>query len=109
MRADCNASCGAEGAIFCDGEFVASGDDVTACAVALANEGIADLNLEGDIAVGTNPDGDAEVDLDAGNKAAAGCSLRAAGPSGGGSTLLWPLLGLAWAAYRRRCSVGTRR
>ncbi len=104
MRADCNASCGAEGAIFCDGEFVASGDDVTACAVALADEGIADLDLEGQIDVGTNADGDAEVDVDAGSAADAGCSLVAAGPtSGSGGTAVWSLFGAAlFAALRRR-------
>jgi hypothetical protein len=103
LRADCNASCGAEGAIFCDGEYVASGDDVNACAVALANEGIADLNLEAYVDVDTNANGDAEANLDAGSTSSAGCSLSALGPSGGGGAAsLWSLLGLGWAASARR-------
>lgn len=102
MRADCNASCGAEGAIFCDGEFVASGDDVTACAVALANEGIADLDLDGFIEVDTDAQGNAEADLDAESTASAGCSVSPGGPFGGAGALpLWSILGLAWAARRR--------
>lgn len=96
LRADCDASCSGTGAIFCDGEYVLSGEEIPACVTALAAEGIADIDLEASASVSVD-DGVAE------GKGALGCS---AGDSNAGSGLLaWVLLAVG-VAWRRRLRLG---
>lgn len=51
FRADCMGSCSGDGALFCDGEYVMSGDEIEACVTALIERGIADIDLDVDVDV----------------------------------------------------------
>jgi len=48
VRGGCEAACEDEGALFCDGQLVASGSEAMACADALTRQGIA-VDAEGDV------------------------------------------------------------
>jgi hypothetical protein len=88
FRADCDAQCSGEGALFCDGEYVLGGEDIVPCANALVALGIAALDLE------------AQGEVDAEATGSAGCQIAifpgAPGPSG----WLFTALGLGFARRR---------
>ena len=46
LEADCEASCEAEGALFCDGEYVRSGAELGDCIAALAAIGLEGIEAE---------------------------------------------------------------
>lgn len=55
---ECSGSCGIEGSIFCDGQYIVSGSDVSACADALRERGvIVETNTDVDLEFG-DEDGD---------------------------------------------------
>jgi MYXO-CTERM domain-containing protein len=43
LRADCDASCEADGALFCDGEFVMAGPELQGCMDALVAHGVMEV------------------------------------------------------------------
>jgi hypothetical protein len=49
LRVDCDGSCSATGALFCDGEFVLAADDIAPCVSALAARGIANVEVKGSV------------------------------------------------------------
>lgn len=56
FRADCEASCTGDGALFCDGEYIISGSQIPACIKALAAQGLeVKVEAEGEVTIG--PDG----------------------------------------------------
>jgi hypothetical protein len=73
LEADCSASCSGSGALFCDGEYVMSGDEMIDCGQALVARGIATANLAANADIDFDTDG-VKADL-GGEGAAAGCSL----------------------------------
>lgn len=92
----CEASCNGSGALFCDGQVIAFGDQLNQCAQALLEQGVSvDLGVE------------AEVELDLwgdGPNGTAGCALAPAG-TGDPLDFLAPLgLVLGLGAMRRRRS-----
>lgn len=99
LRADCEGSCDAEGALFCDGEYVLSGREIGECAWALTQMGLADLELEaeGDVVI---EDGRIMAD----GLASAGCSVAEPRPGHGwqGGAVGMLALGLLWSRRRRR-------
>jgi hypothetical protein len=62
FRADCDASCSGDGALFCDGTYIISGSQIPACVKALAAQGIT-VKAEGQISI--TPDG-VDTDFNAG-------------------------------------------
>jgi hypothetical protein len=97
IQADCSASCSGQGALFCDGEYVLSGDEIGPCVSALIARGIGELNFEGEVNAGAA--GDAT--------AGGGCQLAS------GSRLpfaFWSLgaLGAVVLRRRRQCSGSAR-
>jgi hypothetical protein len=58
LEAECSGSCDIDGALFCDGEYMLSGPDMTACVQALVARGTLDVNAnaEGEINVGSLSD-----------------------------------------------------
>jgi hypothetical protein len=54
FRANCEASCTGDGALFCSGKYIISGSQIPACIQALAAEGI-DVKAEANVTLG--PDG----------------------------------------------------
>ena len=55
FEVDCMASCSAEGALFCDGEYVLSGDQLLTCVNALIDRGIGgdiQIEAEGTVSLG---------------------------------------------------------
>ncbi|HET9958452.1 MAG TPA: hypothetical protein VFQ61_28350 [Polyangiaceae bacterium] len=86
LKADCSASCNAQGALFCDGEYVLSASDIVPCATALSERGIAKVNVEGSVTV--NPSTAAAA-------ARGGCAMKP--PARDGSPL--GLLGLALGLF----------
>lgn len=65
FRADCDASCSGEGALFCDDEYVVSGKELPDCAGALVTLGLASVDgwAEAEVDLGA---GEVEIDLGAG-------------------------------------------
>jgi hypothetical protein len=73
FRADCDASCSGDGALFCDNEYVLAGSQIPACVTALAAQGTAAVDLRVSGKVDTN------VDLDFGSDSGGGgCSVAGA-------------------------------
>lgn len=100
FKADCQASCTGSGSLFCDGEYVLSGQQIPECAMALVERGVAGLDLD---AVGS-------IDVQDGvtsarGEARASCSLSNLSGSAGGSGALGLGVALALWAVRRRRSV----
>jgi hypothetical protein len=96
FRANCDASCSGDGALFCDGRFIIAGSQIPACIQALAAQGI-EVKAEASVTIG--PDG-ASGDLKAG--------LCAYSP-GNKAALAAPIAALAvaaagWIARRRKRS-----
>lgn len=95
FRANCDASCSGDGALFCDGTYVISGSQVPACVKALLAQGVS-VKAEAEVTIG--PDG-VSGDLSAG--------MCAAGP-GNKASLVAPFAALAaaagWLARRRKRS-----
>ncbi len=96
IEGGCEASCNGSGAIFCDGQIIAFGDQLTECAQALVERGASfELEVEAEV----------ELDLFGGDsEAGLGCAV---GPNGSGDPLdfLAPLglaLGLGLTRRRRR-------
>ncbi|TKC90772.1 hypothetical protein [Polyangium fumosum] len=54
FRANCEASCTGDGALFCDGKYIIAGSQVPTCLKALAAQGI-EVKAEGSVTIG--PDG----------------------------------------------------
>jgi hypothetical protein len=54
FRANCDASCNGDGALFCDGKYILAGSQLKTCLTALAAQGI-NVKAEGSISIG--PDG----------------------------------------------------
>jgi hypothetical protein len=100
VRAECQGSCSGDGAIFCDGEYVLSGTQIPACAQALYEAGIAEIDL--------NVDADGSIDIDDGVAAAqgkagvSGCQFSPLAPASGVAALLFGLGGLGLFSRRRR-------
>ncbi|AUX39356.1 hypothetical protein SOCE26_007450 [Sorangium cellulosum] len=97
FRADCEASCTGDGALFCDGKYIISGSQIPACVEALLEQGVSvEAEAEGEVTIG--PDG-----LD-GDLSAAACAVS----PGSKATLAAPFAALAaaagWLARRRRRS-----
>jgi len=95
FRANCEASCTGDGALFCDGKYILSGSQIPTCIKALAAQGI-DVKAEASVTIG--PDG-----FDSAAKA----GLCAYSPGNKGS-LIAPFAALAaaagWMARRRKRS-----
>lgn len=56
FRANCEASCSGDGALFCDGKYMISGSQIPACLKALAEQGIqvkAEASVSGEIGPGS--------------------------------------------------------
>ena len=102
LRVECDASCSLDGALFCDGEYALSGDQVVDCVEALVERGV---SAQADVAVQIGNDAlkeleelESSVDV----KAKSGCSLAAG--AGMGSGPIGFLMGLTWLVWRRRRS-----
>jgi hypothetical protein len=54
FRANCDASCTGDGALFCNGEYIIAGSQISACVKALAAQGI-QVKAEANVSIG--PDG----------------------------------------------------
>ncbi|WP_437636169.1 hypothetical protein [Sorangium sp. So ce854] len=98
FRANCNASCSGDGALFCDGKYIISGSQIPACVNALLAQGISvEAEVKGEVTLG--PDG---ID---GDIAAGVCAFS---PPAGRAPLAAPFAALAaaagWIARRRRRS-----
>ncbi|WP_437578001.1 hypothetical protein [Sorangium sp. So ce887] len=95
FRANCDASCNGDGALFCDGKYVISGSQVPACVNALLAQGVS-VEAEAEVTIGT--DG-VSGDLSAG--------MCAASP-GSKASFAAPFAALAaaagWLARRRKRS-----
>ncbi len=87
FRADCMASCSGDGALFCDGEYVLSGEDIGACVNALIAQGIEAIDLRVDI--------NAEI-------SGGFCTVAPEGNGGAAGLALLGLVGLATRRRRRR-------
>lgn len=98
FRANCDASCSGDGALFCNGKYIISGSQIPACVNALLAQGIS-VKAEAEVTIG--PDG---ID---GNLAAGMCAARPASKA----SLTAPLAVLAaaagWLARRRKRSSRT--
>jgi uncharacterized protein (TIGR03382 family) len=95
LRIDCDGACSGDGAIFCDGEYVLGGRQIPACARALIERGLADIDLEAS--------GSFEVDGDSLSAASSGkgrASCSAVPGVRAGSA--WPLAALLLGALFRR-------
>jgi MYXO-CTERM domain-containing protein len=106
LQVKCDASCDVEGALFCDGQLVAAGAELEACASALVQQGIEVLELEEEVeeledAVEELEDGWSQP---LGSAPTCACRGGAEGRSSGWGALL-ALLGLA--SLRRRTRRGT--
>lgn len=97
FRADCSGSCAGDGALFCDGEYVLSGSELGPCIKELIAQGIASVDLEGEV--------DGKLSSDAGGTA--GCQL-ASGASAPHIGLLFSAIGAALLRRRRRKAIGGR-
>ncbi|HEY6723036.1 MAG TPA: hypothetical protein VI197_03365, partial [Polyangiaceae bacterium] len=84
----CTASCEGDGAIFCDGEYIASGAQAAQCAAALVNQGMAEVDAHGDVST------------------SGGCSLNASAPRGPAPLLALVLVGLEVRRRRRTREAG---
>ncbi|MEM9456181.1 MAG: hypothetical protein AAGF11_18510 [Myxococcota bacterium] len=88
----CGASCGTSGTIYCDGQFVAGGDDVDPCMDALQQQ---EIDVTVDVALGERPS------LPSGSLGL--CRVGGAGSgSGSGAGWLGGLLVMGLIALRRR-------
>jgi len=95
LKADCHGSCEGEGALFCDGEYVLSGNEVDDCIAALVAIGLEDIEAEAE----------GRIDLDEGiaeGSASAGCSVGLGGSPAGGALMAG--LGCLLLLRRRRRS-----
>lgn len=106
LRVECEASCGLDGALFCDGQLVAAGSDLHACAAALVDRGAELLGLEEEVDA---LEEELEEDIDGAIDASApvlACTCRGGGdgrPGGWGTALaLLGLLGLRRGPRGRR-------
>ena len=81
LKGECEASCDGDGAIFCDGRYIASGAQAAECAAALANRGLAEVDAQGDVST------------------SGGCSFTRSAATGVAPLLALTLLGLG---VRRR-------
>lgn len=86
LEGECTASCEGDGAIFCDGEYIASGAQAAQCLAALANRGMAEVDAQGDVST------------------TGGCSLSRSTPAGSAPLLALVLVGLGLGARQRRRS-----
>jgi hypothetical protein len=87
LEIDCSASCDVDGALFCNGEYILSGQELPGCVQALISRGTLQANAQaqGEVSLGSLP------------KTKGGCALGAlpaAGVSSGGALALLALLGL---------------
>lgn len=91
LKLNCDASCSGDGALFCDGEYVLSGDEIGPCVQALIARGIGELDFEAEGEVSGSLGGDG---------AAGGCQLGVGSRAPGAQLVgLW-LIGAA--LFRRR-------
>lgn len=95
FQADCSASCSADGALFCNGQYILSGSELPACVEALIARG-ANLEAEGSCSFGT---GGSECSGSAG-----ACSVDKSSPVGGFALAAVVVAGCAFGR-RRRTSV----
>ena len=93
FRADCDASCSGDGALFCGGKYIISGSQIPACVKALAAQGIA-VEAKGEINIG--PDG-----IDA-NAAAGMCAYSPAAKASFAAPFAALAAAAGWLARRRR-------
>jgi MYXO-CTERM domain-containing protein len=87
LRVDCEGSCSGDGALFCDGEYILSADEIPDCVRALVARGDIDVDVDVDATVEANASG-------------GGCAMtgRAASPQ----NVLAMLFVAGLVAYRRR-------
>ncbi len=98
LKVDCMAQCSGEGALFCDGEYIAVTEaDLTACVNALIAIGVEAIDLTVDVDV--DVDGDSKGDIDIDGSGGGFCTFDPTGGAGGWG--LAALLGLAWVRRRR--------
>jgi hypothetical protein len=99
MDVECQAACDLQGALYCDGQFVAGGEALTACANALAARGIeiledAAAQIEEEIEEVTDP-------FDADGDGVGGACLCQANPNAPLATWSFGLLTLGLWGLRR--------
>jgi hypothetical protein len=90
FRAECDGSCSGSGALFCDGEYVLSGEELPACVNALVARGIGAVDLRGE----------ASLEVKAGD-VDGGCSVAGA-PGLAGRFAAWALVPVLLGVRRRR-------
>jgi hypothetical protein len=94
LRVDCDGSCSGAGALFCDGEYILSAEEIPVCAQALIARGL-EVDLDVDVDV------DVDTSLDA-NSSGGGCAMTGrAAPS---SAILAGLCLAGLAVFRRRAA-----
>jgi uncharacterized protein (TIGR03382 family) len=98
LKIDCDASCSAEGALFCDGEYMLSGSQLPACVEALIAQGIGGLEAE----VTITPEG---IDVDS---SLGGCTASASKSAGGAAPVALLATALGLLSRRRRPSGAAR-
>lgn len=94
FRADCMASCSGDGALFCDGEYVLSGNELDTCINAIIELGIDAIDVDVDL----------DADIDAALDQAGFCSVGGGRDAGGLALGLLVVFGLAGVARRRRAA-----
>lgn len=95
FRANCDASCSGDGALFCDGTYIISGSQIEPCVKALAAQGIT-VKAEGKVSIG--PDG-IDGDITGGF-----CSYSPATPASVAPFAALAAAAAGWLARRRRRS-----
>ncbi|MDD9945260.1 MAG: hypothetical protein OXU20_29725 [Myxococcales bacterium] len=109
FRVECDASCEVDGALFCDGEYVLSGDQMPGCVEALLERGI-DAHAEAAVKVGNrtleelDQLGDDAANATGNGKASLGCHVGALDPGRSterGGWMIAFLLPLGALALRR--------
>lgn len=88
----CHAGCDADGALFCDGQFIMAGVEMSACIVALKSHSVP-VELDTDVSLGGVVDAANELGL-----SSKGCTTQPGADSHG----LWMLLALGLVGLRRR-------
>jgi hypothetical protein len=93
FRANCEASCSGDGALFCDGKFIIAGSQIPTCIKALAAQGV-QVKAEGSITLG--PDG-----LDSNVKAGL-CSFSPGNQASLAAPFALMAAAAGWIARRRK-------
>ncbi len=92
LEIDCKGSCSVKGAIFCDDQFVISGDQIPACVQAMAAQGISAVDVRGSVSIGTDKPPTANV---------SGCAATPGNSEGGASMAALFALGIVLIRRKR--------